>query len=327
MQFDVVIPTRGDVDNLKNILVCIALQSLQPQRIIFVVNWYEWSILQLQWGVSKDLSADLYKRVEWHIIASTDKNTWNASYARNFWRIHTHSPYVYFIDDDNMFAPDFFARTVAEYLSLKQEYKWDIVYSPTIMRRQSTRIQSHWIKAFHFLVWRPEPVIFSWRKNKVVTWLRALFPLPSFYKNWTEYIRVATIGWNSLFSSKHIFSTYTFDDQMSFIYEDIDCLYRITKASIPLIVSKKTIIHHMERDKNRLQQSFLATPQAAYQKAKNRILFVKKNGTFVQKWLFYIIWSPITSLMTIGFILVRWWTNRIRILQWYVSWIFQWLKS
>ena len=39
----------------------------------------------------------------------------------------------------------------------------------------------------------------------------------------------------------------------------------------------------MEVDKTKLQQSFLARPEAAFQKAKNRILFVKKNATLLQK--------------------------------------------
>jgi hypothetical protein len=41
------------------------------------------------------------------------------------------------LDDDNEFGYDFFARSVAEYLKYKQEYKKDIIYSPTIMRRDS----------------------------------------------------------------------------------------------------------------------------------------------------------------------------------------------
>lgn len=327
MQFDVVIPTRGNTHNLKNILTCISLQSLQPQRIIFVVNWYEWTVLQLQWDVSKDLSPDLYKRVRWHIVPITHEHTWNASYARNIWRSMAQSEYIYFLDDDNQFSSDFFARTVAEFLSQKQEFKTDIVYSPTIIRRNSQTIQSQWIKAYHFLVWRPEPVLFSWWKQKIVTKLRFLFPMSSLYKNHWDYIRVVTIWGNSLFSSKRIFEKYQFDEKMSFVYEDLDCLYRITKAGIPLIVSKKTWIHHMEVDKNRLQQSFLATPKSAFQKSKNRIVFIKKNATTFQKIVFYCLWLPITSLMTVFFILVRGWSNRFAILQSYIAWIFQWLQS
>lgn len=326
MQFDVVIPTRGNTHNLKNILSCIALQSLQPQRIIFVVNWFEWTILELQWAVSKDLSADLYKRVIRHIEPLSSKKSWNASFARNIWRSLTQSDYIYFIDDDNQFTPDFFARTVAEYLSQKHDYKTDIVYSPTIIRRHSQTIQSQWIKAYHFLAWRPEPVLFSWWKHKVVSKLRFLFPLPSLYKNTLDYNRVATIWWNSLFSSRKVFEQFPFDETMSFVYEDIDCMYRITKSWIPLIVSKKTSINHIEVDKNKLQQSFLGTAKAAFQKSKNRIIFVKKNATLSQKIAFFCVWLPITSLMTILFIIVRGWSNRIRVLHSYILWIFAWIK-
>jgi len=66
---------------------------------------------------------------------------------------------------------------------------------------------------------------------------------------------------------------------MSFVYEDIDCLYRMTNSGVPLIVSKKVTINHMERDKTTLEKSFLATPESAYQKSKNRIVFVKKNAS------------------------------------------------
>jgi cell division protein YceG involved in septum cleavage len=52
------------------------------------------------------------------------------------------SDYVYFIDDDNVFGADFFARTIAEYLTLKQDYKQDIILSPMIMWRDTERVQS-----------------------------------------------------------------------------------------------------------------------------------------------------------------------------------------
>ena len=72
MQFDIVVPTRGNISHLKTLLACIEKQSLRPQRIIFVVNQYHWSLLQLQWEVSKDVSDDLYDCIDWHIISADD---------------------------------------------------------------------------------------------------------------------------------------------------------------------------------------------------------------------------------------------------------------
>jgi len=43
----------------------------------------------------------------------------------------------------------------------------------------------------------------------------------------------------------------------------------------------------MERDKTKLEQSFIATEDGVYQKAKNRILFVKNNANTWQKILFF----------------------------------------
>ncbi len=325
MQFDIVVPTRGNISHLKTLLACIEKQSLRPQRIIFVVNQYHWSLLQLQWEVSKDVSDDLYDCIDWHIISADDPMSGNASFARNVWCSLALSDYVYFIDDDNQFWPDFFTRTVAEYLSLRQEYKSELLYSPTIMRRDTERVQSQWIKAYHYIAGRPEPVIFGWWKSKLVSKLRPLFALPSFYKNRADYVIASTIWGNSLFSKRSLFQAYPFDVRMAFVYEDIDMAYRITKHGIPLIISKKLHINHMERTKNPLEQSFLATTSTAFQKSKNRILFVKKNGALWQKIIFFVIWLPITTVLTCVFVVVRGWKKSLSLLSSYCKGIYAWL--
>lgn len=63
----------------------------------------------------------------------------------------------------------------------------------------------------------------------------------------------------------------------------------MTKDGVPLIVSHKAHINHMERNKTKLEQSFLAYPESAYKKSKNRIIFVKKNGTSREKLLFFYV--------------------------------------
>jgi hypothetical protein len=211
-------------------------------------------------------------------------------------------------------------------LTLKQDYKQDIILSPMIMWRDTERVQSLWIKTFHFMLWWPEPVIFAGWKNKIVRKFRFLFGLPSFYKNTQDYFRVSTIGWNSLFWPKEYFVENQFDERMWFVYEDIDCLFRVTKKWIPLLVSKKTYICHMERDKTILEHSFLATPEWARNKAKNRILFVKKNWSMSQKIWFWLVWFPTTSVMTMIFILMRWWHKRSKLLHYYIAGIKQWIR-
>ncbi len=307
-------------------LSAIQSQALQPQRIIIVVNQFSGVLLQLQWEATKNLPKSMYEKINRKVIAKKPGGRDDASYARNLWLKEVTSDYMYIIDDDNIFAQDFFARTIAEYLTLKQEYKQDIVFSPTIMWRDTERIQSQWIKAYHFLLWWPEPVIFSGWKSKIVAAFRFVFRLPIFYKSTADYVRVCTIGWNSLFWPKEYFLQNQFDERMWFIYEDIDCFFRMTKKGIPLLVSKKTAIQHMERDKTILEHSFLATPAWARNKAKNRILFVKKNATTLQKIWFRCLWFPVTSFMTVLFLLVRWGNIRYKLLYNYIEWIKQWIK-
>jgi glycosyltransferase involved in cell wall biosynthesis len=325
MKFDVVIPTRWVKETLYTILHCIAKQSLLPQYIILVVNAF--------WRSHKDIHAMLHEIIPDQIqdfiqvIFVPEEYSGNASYARNLWREHTISPYVYFLDDDNQFWVDFFSSCIGEYNVMKNGLWTDFLYSPTIMWRTTNTVQSKWLKTFHYFVGWPEPVIFSWWKSKFVKRFRMLFPLPNFYYQSPHYTRASMIGGNSLLSAKKLFDAFPFDEDMAFVYEDIDMSYRLTKDKNPLIVSNKVFIHHMERDKTKLEQSFLGTAESAYKKAKNRIMFVKKNGNSWQQFLFFCIWLPITSLMTLLFIVWSWGKNRLHIAGSYIKGTWSWLQT
>ena len=69
------------------------------------------------------------------------------------------------------------------------------------------------------------------------------------------------IGGNSLFMSTILAKQNLFDENIPFVYEDLDMVYSVTSKGIPLIVSKTNKISHMERDKTKLELSFLATPE------------------------------------------------------------------
>lgn len=111
------------------------------------------------------------------------------------------------------------------------------------------------------------------------------------------------IGGNSLLGKTAHFKHLQFDERTPFVYEDIDLTHRRYRTIGPIIVSKTNVIHHMERDKTKLDHSFLATPEAAYQKAKNRILFVKNNATPWQKVQFFGLGLRINNIWFTLFIL------------------------
>lgn len=95
------------------------------------------------------------------------------------------------------------------------------------------------------------------------------------------------IGSNSLFGRTEYFQQLRFDERIPFIFEDVDFTHRRERTVGPIVVSKTNIIHHMERDKTKLEQSFIANTYGAHQKAKNRILFVQNNANAWQKIQFY----------------------------------------
>lgn len=104
------------------------------------------------------------------------------------------------------------------------------------------------------------------------------------------------IGGNSLLGKTSHFRHLRFDERMAFVFEDLDMTQRRFHQIGPILVSKKNIIHHMERDKTTLERSFIATPEGVYQKSKNRILFVRNNGSRWQKVQFFVLGLWISTL-------------------------------
>ncbi len=95
------------------------------------------------------------------------------------------------------------------------------------------------------------------------------------------------IGANSLFGKRSYFRELRFDERMKFAFEDLDLTHRWQRTIGDIVVSKHNKIYHMERDKTKAEQSFIATPEGVYEKTKNRILFVKSNAKRWQKMLFF----------------------------------------
>lgn len=87
----------------------------------------------------------------------------------------------------------------------------------------------------------------------------------------------------------HIFKEVLFDEDLDFVYEDLDFSYRIHRAGYPIVVLRDLKICHMEREKTKLEEARVGNEHAAYRKAKHRMLFVKKYGTLKHKIQFYLL--------------------------------------
>lgn len=327
MDFDVVIPSRGSVLNLKRILTCISEQTVRPTSCILIINGAWIDINKIKEEVVGFLPQDFQQTLYWNEIPVNESTIDNVSYARNIGCSFSSAKYVYFLDDDNFFDTKFLWRTLQEYEKFTNTCQDKIIYSPMIMWRDTDRIQSRGIKAFHFSLWWPEPVVFSWWKNIIVKIFRPFFRASIFYRETEYYTRVVAIGGNSLFAEKEIFVNFPFDEDMWFVFEDLDFSYRATMSGMPLYVSKSNRIYHMEREKTRLEKSFLANAKSSFQKAKNRILFVRKNARFYKKILFICFAFPVTSMMTMFFIILHGGKQRWQTLYWYWQGMRKWWSA
>lgn len=317
MSFSIVIPSRWDRAVLTHIFWSLAQQTKQPDALFLVVPAHANtpSFQEYIRSVQSSFSCPVT------LLTTSPEYSSSASFARNYGIQHVQTPYVYLLDDDNICDPSFLEQSLQEYETYVWKYQTPVLYAPTVYYRTKERIQSRWIKAFHYLLWWPEPVYTRWWKPTLISFFRFLFPVPSFFQQFPDYTRAIAIGGNSLYSQTRIFQDYLFDEAMPFVYEDIDFSFRVTQGHIPLLISHSVGIYHQERDKTLVEQSFLGSAAVAYEKAKNRILFVRKNGTWYQKVLFFVFWFPVTSVRMSFFILLHTGPDRWKILHSYFMWI------
>lgn len=80
---------------------------------------------------------------------------------------------------------------------------------------------------------------------------------------------------NCLFGATELFRQFPFAEDMPFVYEDF-CMTRTLSTSVQnsLLLLPTVYVQHMMQQKSKLQDLYIDTPFRAYQKAKNRILFV-----------------------------------------------------
>lgn len=306
MKFDVVIPTRAIANEvLGATLSSLAMQTIPPHYIFLVcdrhftsgeltdfAHWVENYFVE---------TPAIHVRLLTHL--SDDLRVWeqNGSYLRNYGLRKVESECCLLLDDDNTFAADFCERMTAEFQQASELYaaehgRADVLYSPAIWWRTTNIIQSYGLRDFHYFLSWPEPMQGGWKAKCFASvrniWRRDKQENASFY-----YPHM--IGGNSLFWSTAAIRDLGFDEEIAFVAEDIDFSYRRWKNRGPIVVSKTLVIHHMERDKTPAERSFLADPRTAYQKWRNRFLFVKKNASRSERIWFLACGAWIQTLWMI----------------------------
>lgn len=223
----------------------------------------------------EDLSRQTAK-IDIKIYSDESKQIWsyqtiftpwqNISKKRNLAIKNTDKKYLFLLDDDNrIYDISFFNKLLDNYKKVQKYYKQAII-SPIIYYRDTNIVQSAGIK-FCYILWKV-------CVRKQIEW---------------DFQETKWIWWNSLFWETQYFKKNKFDEDIWFIWEDIDYIYGLREKWVKtFIVNQK--INHIERDKTRAEKSFVQWKEMFQKKIKNRNIFVKKHWNILQKVSFYIVW-------------------------------------
>ena len=173
--------------------------------------------------------------------------------------------FLFLLDDDNKLNDSKFLEKLQNtYLNIFKKF-WCSIISPLIKWRQTKIIQSAWVK-------------FSYILGKVLVNKKVK----------GDYWQVKWIWWNSLFWYWKCFKQAKFDENIWYIREDLDYAYSLWEKWVKIFVVNQNI-YHLERDKTRLEKSFISW-DLLKKKVKNRDIFVKKHGNFFQKLIYWLYW-------------------------------------
>lgn len=286
----VVIPTRPNIDNIKWIFGSLDVQTFQDFKIILLIDTKltKEKFRKLQKDSLKWLK-NISSKINFISNINTDfiPQSW-VSYVRNYGIRLVDTEFINLFDDDELFDSDYIQKSFDLRNKQYQKIKKDLVLVPTLMFRNTNAIQSQGFDSYNFLTSRPH----------------ALRLKPT-----QKIAQIQMYSGNSLFGPTKIFQEILFDETFDFVYEDLECTYRMHKAWYPLFVSRELILNHMERDKNILEHARVWSMFTAYRKAKHRVFFIKKNWTLIQKIQFYMLWFRAQPLR-LSFKIIRYWKKR-----------------
>ncbi len=318
-KISIVIPSRWNIDNMLNIFWCLQKQAFQNFNVYLIIDsfldldWYQkiQSTLIKKFNLNpQDFSQGNWVRDRKYNLVSnlnsafgSHKGEW-ASYVRNYWLNLASWEFINFFDDDIIFDDSYLQQSLDYWTSLKNKLSKDLVLTPTLMYRQTWQIQNQWFKRYIFRQSRPQ-INFLKDKN-------------------SDFIQL--YSGNSLFAPSSLFKQFQFDTDINFVAEDLDFTYSIHKSWYPIIVLADIKVYHMEREKTLLQQARVWDPLSAYQKWRNRIIFVRKHWNIRQKILFFCFGLRANNLRLILKILkYSHWKQKKDLILSFLKWNWEWL--
>lgn len=253
----------------------------------------------------KDQDLDIIKRTHFFTNNNSVFNPdhwWWASYVRNFWIRYAKGEFIQLFDDDNEVASDFLENCLKKRELITSDTKSECIILPSLYYRDTNQIQNQWFSYFNY--WQSRPVLHL--------------------LNWKEKAQIQMFSWNGIFGRTSTLKKAEYDEQIARISEDLDYTLSLHELWIQLrVFSDLKVIHH-ERDKTKLEQARIWSYSQAKQKARNRFLFIKKHWNKKQLYQFYICWLPWCIIWLSMKAVIRWGSDRFKIIKWLFDWVKEW---
>ena len=266
----VVIPSNRTANDILPLLLSLQKQTVLPQRVIIVYDTYLdiSSLSAYKKALSVSLSQEFYDCLL--VVNNVDfsdffPQQW-ASYVRNRWITHVETSFVACIDDDNICPSTFFE----DFLVCYDQNSIAKILVPTELYRDTSNIRSQWYDRFNVFLARP-------RKVSLIS------------HNTTSLIPISFASSNCLFGETKVFRDIPFDNGLPFVYEDFYMTKRVSISNIyGVYVCPSVSISHMMRQKTKIQDVYVHTPFHAFQKWRNRVIFVKNTCKPREILVFYL---------------------------------------
>lgn len=302
MRITILTASDGNFSKIQPLLESIETQTFQPERIVILLykNISQEEYELFSYYIQRLLWEEFYAKTTILSHLNSDHTPWQGhGYDRKFLLAHSSSPYLFMVDNDNEFWPEFLETTIQRYTRLEERLHRDLIIAPTVINKTTQTIQSQWIKKIFYA-----------------------FPKMQFVTMDTQHRQEVQMMWgNALFWSRELFQSIDFDAPFSGTYEDIDFSYRAYLRWYPIVVINTLEIFHKETKDWPLEKRFVANPTIAYLRSRNRILFVKKNAKRYQKLLYCCLWLWIHSIGLAVLILRYWGSQRRALLDALWKWI------
>jgi len=294
MKYSIVIPTRRTAKQNLPLLQSISTQTFSPEKIFLILDKiHNKKSLQLfKKEIQKELPETIFTKIQF--ISNENSffipNKW-VSYVRNYGFSLVNMPLLLSIDDDNIFNTNFCENFIKTRKTIKQKYKEEVILIPSEVYKWKTRSRGY--KKFIHRLWIQKSIkIFDYKtksnlKSKIYSIIYKIQERKIINISWNKIFPIQFASSNCFFWPSKLFQSIPFDERMKFVYEDFDVTKRYSRAGHKIYVMLNNFTNHNMRKKTPLQDTYLSNTEDAYQKSRNRILFVKNSWSFLEKFDFF----------------------------------------